>query len=67
VIEELADEDEPGQRARIHGTYPQMLALSRRAIEVVNQGRPTCPLCGEPMEPDGHFCPRRNGHPPPLE
>ena len=30
--------------------------------EVVAAGRPTCAMCGEPIDPEGHFCPRRNGH-----
>jgi uncharacterized repeat protein (TIGR03847 family) len=24
--------------------------------------RPPCPLCGQPLDPQGHICPRRNGH-----
>ena len=24
-------------------------------------GRPPCPLCGNPLDPQGHICPRRNG------
>jgi uncharacterized repeat protein (TIGR03847 family) len=30
--------------------------------EVVTRGRPICPQCGQPMEPEGHFCPKKNGH-----
>src|SRR5512136_775860 len=30
--------------------------------EVVNRGRPICPQCGQPMDPEGHFCPKKNGH-----
>ena len=30
--------------------------------EIVNRGRPICPQCGQPMEPEGHFCPKKNGH-----
>jgi uncharacterized repeat protein (TIGR03847 family) len=33
-----------------------------RAVQVVAAGRPPCPLCGEPLDPAGHLCPRRNGH-----
>ena len=33
-----------------------------RAARVVASGRPPCPLCGEPLDPPGHICPRRNGH-----
>jgi len=45
---------------------PIALELCRNA-EVVAQGRPVCPLCGQPMDPDGHFCPRANGHPRPSD
>ena len=55
-------EDEPGQRAKLVATYEQMLTLSRHTMDVVSQGRPICELCGAPMDADGHFCPRRNGH-----
>lgn len=33
-----------------------------RATRVVASGRPPCPLCGTPLDPRGHICPRRNGH-----
>lgn len=36
-------------------------AFAARAIAVVQAGRPPCPLCGAPLDPAGHFCPRRNG------
>jgi uncharacterized repeat protein (TIGR03847 family) len=65
VADELTpdeDERETGRRARFVATYAQMLSLAHHAIEVVGQGRPTCPLCGEPIDPEGHFCPRSNGH-----
>jgi len=29
---------------------------------VAGQGRPICGNCGEPIDPEGHFCPKRNGH-----
>lgn len=31
------------------------------AMALVNAGRPPCPLCGRPLDPQGHICPRRNG------
>jgi uncharacterized repeat protein (TIGR03847 family) len=37
-------------------------AFSRRALQVVGAGRPPCPLCGLPLDPAGHVCPRQNGH-----
>jgi uncharacterized repeat protein (TIGR03847 family) len=34
----------------------------KRALRVVAAGRPPCPLCGQPLDPEGHVCPRLNGH-----
>lgn len=31
-------------------------AFAERARRVVEAGRPACPRCGEPMDPDGHVC-----------
>jgi uncharacterized repeat protein (TIGR03847 family) len=33
----------------------------RRALSVVSAGRPPCQFCGNPIDPDGHLCPRANG------
>ncbi len=38
----------------------QLRALSRRIESVLSAGRPRCPLCGDPMEPEGHVCVRAN-------
>ena len=38
------------------------LEFASGALAVVQAGRPPCPLCGEPLEPTGHFCTRRNGY-----
>jgi uncharacterized repeat protein (TIGR03847 family) len=48
---------------RFWATRDQVAALSQHAREIAGQGRPTCALCGQPMDPEGHFCPRTNGHP----
>ena len=48
--------------ARLWATRGQMEAMSEHALQVVEQGRPICPLCNAPMDPDGHFCPKSNGH-----
>jgi uncharacterized repeat protein (TIGR03847 family) len=37
-------------------------AFARRAQTVVAAGRPPCPFCGGPLEPEGHICPRANGY-----
>jgi uncharacterized repeat protein (TIGR03847 family) len=36
-------------------------AFVTRAVAVVQAGRPPCPNCGAPLDPGGHFCPRRDG------
>lgn len=40
----------------------QIKSLANWGLELVQQGRPICPLCHEPIEPSGHFCPKKNGH-----
>ncbi len=66
VAEEAVDEEEEGARARISATREQVTALARRGAELVESGRPPCPLCGYPLDPAGHACPRANGHRPPT-
>lgn len=43
-------------------TRGQTRALAQHALQVAAAGRPVCVLCGRPIDPVGHFCPRRNGH-----
>jgi len=38
------------------------LAFASGAVAVIQAGRPPCPQCGAPLDPIGHFCPRRNGY-----
>jgi len=47
-------------QARFVLTRGQADAFVDGARRVVAGGRPTCPLCGSPQDPDGHFCPRLN-------
>ena len=35
--------------------------FASRAETVVSAGRPPCPFCGQPLDPEGHLCPRANG------
>jgi uncharacterized repeat protein (TIGR03847 family) len=37
-------------------------AFAQRALSLVAAGRPPCPLCGLPLDANGHVCPRQNGH-----
>ncbi|MBW4077488.1 MAG: DUF3090 family protein [Acidobacteria bacterium] len=40
--------------------------LAIAITRLVEAGRPPCPLCGGPLDPKGHDCPRTNGHRPPI-
>jgi uncharacterized repeat protein (TIGR03847 family) len=60
-IEELEPHPEAG-RVRFWATREQMLSLARHGAVVCAAGRPQCPLCGNPMDPEGHRCPALNGH-----
>lgn len=64
IAYELMDEDDdtPPSVARFWATPAQMRAFSIHGQEVVAAGRPICAMCGEPIDPEGHFCPRKNGH-----
>jgi uncharacterized repeat protein (TIGR03847 family) len=37
-----------------------------RAQALVAAGRPPCPFCLQPLDPNGHICPRANGYRRPL-
>jgi uncharacterized repeat protein (TIGR03847 family) len=57
------DEDEDGpDLLRVRITAEAARGFVAHAARVVAAGRPPCPLCGAPLDPLGHICPRRNGH-----
>src|SRR5207247_185218 len=66
----FAEEDEPEPAlpriARFGATRDQMAAVAIRGTQLVEAGRPPCPLCGHPIDPTGHACPRTNGNRPPA-
>ena len=59
--EETAPAPEPAM-ARFRITRAQAAAFVERASDLMKGGRPTCPVCSRPMDPEGHVCPRANGH-----
>jgi uncharacterized repeat protein (TIGR03847 family) len=68
VAEGEADPEEgtefTGDMLRVRLSPAGARAFARRAQRVVAAGRPPCPLCGNPLDPQGHICPRQNGHRP---
>ncbi len=66
VLEELVEEGEDPTVARVAVTPEQAGRFAVRATSLIEAGRPACPLCGLPLDPSGHICPRTNGHRPPV-
>ncbi len=71
VAEELAEFDEESDAAfddfdtsaataRFRLTRAQVAAFIAVGADIVRAGRPPCRLCGRPMDPGGHPCPRLN-------
>ena len=61
-VEPLSDAEEGPDALRVHLTAAAARSFVARAQRVVAAGRPPCPLCGLPLDPEGHICPRQNGH-----
>jgi uncharacterized repeat protein (TIGR03847 family) len=47
---------------RVWCSRSQIRRLAHWSVELANRGRPICPLCGEIIGPEGHLCPKKNGH-----
>lgn len=75
VIEELVPEsdDDPeleeelglldegdGARIRAHIDVGHAAGFITMSDELMTKGRPPCRLCGQPLDPSGHACPRLN-------
>jgi uncharacterized repeat protein (TIGR03847 family) len=65
VANELQEDEEGGEpaTARFAISRAQAAAFVARAEELMQAGRPICPVCSQPKDPGGHVCPRSNGHP----
>lgn len=62
VAYELVDEEEEPSMVSFWASPEQVTLLIPHIQSIVKSGRPLCGNCGEPIDADGHFCPRRNGH-----
>ena len=60
-VEEEPDADGP-ETLVVRITGAQARAFVQRALAVVAAGRPPCPFCGGPLDPEGHICPRANDY-----
>jgi uncharacterized repeat protein (TIGR03847 family) len=57
-------EEDSSLNVRLSREWAAGLAIA--IVRLVEAGRPLCPLCGGPLDPKGHDCPRTNGHRPPI-
>ncbi len=63
AFEGTADDDEDGpDTLQVRLSVEGARAFVSGALAAVAAGRLPCPLCGQPLDPQGHICPRRNGH-----
>src|SRR5262245_20339830 len=60
-IDEDFEEPEPDELLLVRISAAAARAFVKRASQVLDAGRPSCPFCGYPIDPDGHLCVRANG------
>lgn len=60
-VEEDFEEPEPEELLLVRLPAGAARAFVSRAEKVLEAGRPSCPFCGNPIDPDGHLCVRANG------
>lgn len=62
-IPDIADNSDEGQDTiRLWLSARDARAFATRARAVVSAGRRPCPFCSQPLDPQGHVCPRANGY-----
>lgn len=60
--DETEEADEAREVLRVVLTPSAARSFAARALTVVAAGRPPCPFCALPLDPEGHICPRQNGY-----
>lgn len=60
-LDEDFEEPEPDEVFLVRLPAGPARAFVKRAGQVLEAGRPSCPFCGNPIDPDGHLCVRANG------
>lgn len=66
VLEQLQDAASSAETLSVTISPDQGRDFVARARALVHAGRPACPFCAQPMNPEGHICPRANGYRRPL-
>lgn len=52
----VSDDDGPSEMLVVRVPVGTARAFAERTRQVVRAGRPLCPFCGQPIDPDGHTC-----------
>lgn len=60
-VDQDFEEPEPDELLLVRIPPGAARAFVKRAAQVLEAGRPSCPFCGNPIDPDGHLCVRANG------
>lgn len=60
--DEDGEQDREGASVSCGISISQSVTLAEEALKICAAGRPPCFLCGLPIDPEGHICPRANGH-----
>jgi uncharacterized repeat protein (TIGR03847 family) len=58
----LDDAEEGPDAVRVFLSPESARQFADRSERVISAGRPPCPLCDEPLDPEGHLCVRTNGY-----
>ena len=58
----LEDREEGPDALRVFLSLAEARDFAKHAEQVVAAGRPPCPLCNNPLDAEGHICPRLNGY-----
>jgi uncharacterized repeat protein (TIGR03847 family) len=56
IADESDDETSAAAVARIHLQRRQIIAFIRKARELIAAGRPLCPFCSRPLDPEQGLC-----------
>lgn len=60
---EIVDDPHQGPPLlKITITVEAALVFAIDSFALIGAGRPPCPFCGAPLDPQGHLCPRANGY-----
>ncbi len=61
-IQPLDADPEEASIARFWCSRSLLHQMCNWGLDLSARGRPICGNCGEPIDPQGHFCPKKNGH-----